>query len=81
MKQLRPVYRDIKDWEIINTQTVYDFSTPPRAIHAIEVLIGTLYMEEVDLHQHYNETTTPITRWITEEEYQYLKQNEGTIIW
>ena len=81
MKNYRPVYRDIKDWAILDERIIHDFSDNERPIHIVEVLIGTLHYEYIGINQHYEERRTPIIRWITRKEYDYLAENEGTVIW
>lgn len=81
MEKMRPIYRDIKDWAILDERTVYDFSENENPIGIVEVLIGTLHYERLDFNQHYEERRTPIIRWITRNEYDYLRANEGTVIW
>lgn len=82
MENMRSMFRDISDWTIIAEKTIHDFSENENPIEVIEVEIGTLDYEELDFpHQHYNVRHTPITRWITRKEYEYLRANEGTIIW
>ena len=81
MKNYRPVYRDIKDWAILDERIIHDFSDNERPIHIVEVLIGTLHYEYIGINQHYEERRTPIIRWITRKEYDYLAANEGTVIW
>jgi hypothetical protein len=81
MKNLRPVYRDIKDWAILDERIIHDFSESETSIEVVEVLIGTLHYEHIDFNQHYEERRTPIIRWITRKEYERLVVNEGTVIW
>ena len=81
MKNLRPVYRDIKDWAILDERIIHDFSDSEVSIEVVEVLIGTLHYEYIDFNQHYEERRTPIIRWITRKEYEHLVANEGTVIW
>jgi hypothetical protein len=81
MKNLRPVYRDIKDWAILDERIIHDFSESETSIEVVEVLIGTLHYEYIDFNQHYEERRTPIIRWITRKEYEHLVANEGTVIW
>lgn len=81
MKNYRPVYRDIKDWAVLEERIVYDYTDNENPISVVEVLIGTLHYEYIDFNQHYNETRTPIIRWITRKQFDYLRANEGTIIW
>jgi hypothetical protein len=81
MKNLHPVYRDIKDWAILDERIIHDFSESETSIEVVEVLIGTLHYEHIDFNQHYEERRTPIIRWITRKEYEHLIANEGTVIW
>ena len=81
MKKLRPVYRDIKDWAVLDTKIINDFTEDENPISVVELLIGTLHYEYLDFNQHYTERRTPIIRWITWNEYNRLRQNDGTIIW
>lgn len=81
MKSLRPVYRDIKDWAVLDERTIHDFSDSENSIEIVEVLIGTLHYEHIGINQRYEERRTPIIRWITRKEYNYLRANEGTVIW
>ena len=73
MKNLRPVYRDIKDWAILDERIIHDFSESETSIEVVEVLIGTLHYEHIDFNQHYEERRTPIIRWITRKEYEHQK--------
>lgn len=81
VEKYRPVYRDIHDWAILDERTIHDFSESENPINVVEVLIGTLHYETVDFNQHYEERRTPIIRWLTRNEYEYLCANEGTVIW
>ena len=81
MKNYFPIYRDVKDWAILEQKTIHDFSDNENPIEIVKLLIGTLHYQEIDLFQHYNENRTPIIRWITRKEYDYLVANEGTVIW
>lgn len=81
MKNYRPIYRDIKDWAILDERIVHDFSEIEKPIEIVELLIGTLHYEQLDFNQHYEERRTPIIRWITRSEFEYLRANEGTVIW
>ena len=81
MKNFSPLYKDIKDWQVLETKTIYDFTPNENPIEVIKVLIGTLCFDEVDINQHYINSMTPITRWITRSEYKRLLKNEGSIIW
>lgn len=80
MKNYRPIYRDIKDWAILDECIIHDFSANENPIQVVEVFIGNLYYEETDFHYHSQQKRTPITRWITRSQYEYLKKNEGIII-
>ena len=81
MKNYRPIYRDIKDWAILDERIIHDFSEMEKPIEIVELLIGTLHYEQLDFNQHYEERRTPIIRWITRSEFEYLRANEGTVIW
>ena len=81
MKNYRPIYRDIKDWAILDERIIHDFSEIEKPIEIVELLIGTLHYEHLDFNQHYEERRTPIIRWLTRTEYDYLRANEGTVIW
>ena len=81
MKNYRPIYRDVKDWAVLEERTIHDFSETERPIPIVELLIGTLHYEYIDFNQHYEERRTPIIRWLTRAEYDYLRANEGTVIW
>ena len=81
MKNYRPIYRDIKDWAILDERIIHDFSEIEKPIQIVELLIGTLHYEHLDFNQHYEERRTPIIRWLTRAEYDYLRANEGTVIW
>lgn len=81
MKNYRPIYRDIKDWAVLDERTIHDFSDFEHSIQVVEVLIGTLHYEYIDFNQHYEERRTPIIRWITKHNYEQLLKNEGTVIW
>lgn len=81
MKNYRPIYRDIKDWAILDERIIHDFSEIEKPIEIVELLIGTLHYEQLDFNQHYEERRTPIIRWITRSEFEYLRANEGTVIW
>lgn len=81
MKNYHPIYRDIKDWAILDEQIIHDYTENENPISVVELLIGTLHYENIDFNQHYIEKRTPIIRWLTRKEYEYLRTNEGTIIW
>lgn len=81
MIKLHPIYRDIKDWAILAEETIHDFSEAENKIEVVELLIGTLHYEELDFNHRYSERRTPIIRWLTRKEYDYLRANEGTVIW
>lgn len=82
MKNYRPTYFDVSDWSIIEEKVVNDFTENENPISIVEVLIGSLEVEELGIiNQRYSSSRTPITRWITRGEYDYLCANEGTVIW
>lgn len=81
MKKYRPIYRDVHDWAILEERIIHDFSENETPIQVVEVLIGTLHFDSIDFNMHYEERRTPIIRWLTRNEYDYLRANEGTVIW
>lgn len=81
MKNYRPNYRDVKDWAILDERTIHAFNEDETPIEVVEVLIGTLHYEYLDFNYHYSDTRTPIVRWISRKQYEYLLKNEGTVIW
>lgn len=61
-----PVYRDVKNWLIIDERTIYDYGDIATPFVAVNVLIGTLHRED---------TRIPITRWMLREEYnKYIER-------
>lgn len=81
MEKMRPIYRDIKDWGVLAEETFHDYSENENEIVYVELLIGTLHYETIDINQHYTERRTPIIRWISKKQYENLLRNEGTVIW
>lgn len=81
MEKMRPIYRDIKDWAVLDSEIIHDFTEQENEIEALEVCIGTLHYESIDFNHHYSERRTPIIRWITRKQYNYLCEHEGTVIW
>ena len=81
MKNYRPIYRDVKDWAVLDEQIIHDFTENENPISVVEVLIGTLHYEAIDFNQHYTESRTPIIRWITKKQYDYFIENAKTVIW
>lgn len=81
MTEMRPVYRNIKDWAVLDKKTIHDYSENEKPIEIVQVLIGKLHYQIVDFNQHYSEKKTPIIRWITKKSYEQLLKNEGTVIW
>lgn len=81
MKKYRPIYRDVHDWAILEERIIHDFSENETPIQVVEVLIGTLHFDSIDFNMHYEERRTPIIRWLTRNEYDYLRANEGAVIW
>lgn len=81
MKKYRPIYRDVHDWAILEERVIHDFSENETPIQVVEVLIGTLHFDSIDFNMHYEERRTPIIRWLTRNEYDYLRANEGVVIW
>ena len=82
MANMHSSFDDVSNWKIIAQKTIHDYSENELPIEVVEVEIGTLYIEELDFpHQHYNMHHTPITRWISRKEYDYLRTNSGSVIW
>ena len=82
MMNMRQSFKDIKDWEVLSSKIIYDFSDDENPIEVIEVEIGTLYRDEIDVSgTHYSETASPIIRWISRDEYNILRAHEGMIVW
>ena len=81
MKNHFPIYRDVKDWAILETRILHDFTELENSIEVVCVLIGTLHYESIGLFNKYESRRTPIIRWITKKQYEHLLKNEGVIIW
>lgn len=81
MQNYQPIYRDVRDWAVLDSCIIHDFSEVERPIEALEVLIGTLHYEAIDFNQRYMERRTPIIRWLTREQYEHLLLNAGNVIW
>ena len=81
MKNYYPIYRDIKDWAILDSITIHDFTETEHPIEVVELLIGTLHYQSVDFNQHYEEKRTPIIRWLTKKQYEYLLNKNSEVIW
>ena len=61
-----PVFREVNNWLIIDTQIIYDYGDIPSPVTVVNVLIGTL---------HRNNDRTPITRWMTREQFnKYIER-------
>lgn len=70
----RTVYKDIKNWEILETKIFHDFTENENPFSVVKVKIGNLYNGTED-------SPYPIIRWISANEYNRLCKNAGTIIW
>ena len=70
----RTVYKDIKDWEILETKIIHDFTEDEIPFSVVKVKIGNFYNEKED-------SPYPIIRWISTNEYYNLCKNAGIIIW
>ena len=81
MKNQYPIFRDVKDWAILDTKIIHDFTDDENPIKIVEVLIGTLHYEHIGLFEKYESRRTPITRWITQNQYEHFLKNEGVVIW
>lgn len=81
MKSYRPLYKNVENWQVLDKIDIHDFSAEENSFSVVQVLIGDLQIEEVDLNQHYVKAITPITRWISYNEFMRLKKHAGTVIW
>lgn len=64
-----PSYRDVENWVPINMAIIHDYSEFEMEIPVVNVLIGTLHLD--------NNTRTPITRWMTQKSFLSLKEKYG----
>lgn len=62
-----PVYRDVKDWIIIDCDTIYDFTDKEQEIPIVNILIGVLRKD--------NGQRSPITRWMTRKTFYWWKEH------
>lgn len=79
MSNLYPRYKDVSDWTVLDKKTIHmydEFETP---VEVVQVEIGTL--SSIDSYTMHISPIGPITRWLSKKEYDYLRANEGTIIW
>ena len=81
MKSMRPIYRPISQWKILEIHTVNDFTNDSPLFEAVEVEIGTLYTDSININNSVVSTTTPIIRWISCDQLKRLNQYEGMVIW
>ena len=82
MEKYYPIYRDIKDWTILDEMVAHDFSEEEHPIKMVKLLIGSLHYDCINLILNvHHEHETPIIRWMSKKQYEYLKKNEGTVIW
>ena len=81
MNNMRAIYRDIKDWAVLDKKIIHDYTPSENPIEIVLVLIGTLHYTDFDFFNQIEQKRTPITRWITLKKYNYLKDHEGEIIW
>lgn len=71
-------YYDIDQWQVIDRLVIHDFSDNP--INVLNVQIGKVYY----LNNSLNPTeckVSPITRWITEDRYQFFIKKQGAVLW
>jgi len=73
MENFYPVYEKVENWSVIDSRTIHDFTENEHPFEAVNVKIGNLVYD--DNH------TSPITRWITRNEYEYFLNNAGIVIW
>ena len=81
MKNLHPLYRPISQWKVLETYACHDFTEFAATIEAVKVEIGTLYADHININNTLTSVTTPIIRWLTRKQFDYLNKNEGMIIW
>lgn len=64
-----PKYRDVSNWVVLDEKVIYDFGEIEIPIHTVNVLIGTLHYNRIGLNGEIEDARTPITRWITRNEF------------
>lgn len=70
-----PVYRDIQNWVILDNYIIHDYTDDEKEILIVNVLIGTLHYKQVNWEGKEEDKRTPITRWITKNQYyKYMEQ-------
>ena len=77
MKNFYPIYREVKDWAILDEKIVHDYTPAERPIKIVFVLVGTLHYQSIDFNNNYSEKRTPIIRWMTYKEFNTIRNNEG----
>jgi len=70
MKNLRQEFRRPSEWAIIDEKIIHDYSPAERPIEVVNVLIGTLHYEVDGMDGALAKKRTPITRWITKNQYK-----------
>ena len=83
MKYMFPRYKDIKDWDVLETRIIHAYNDDETPIEVVKLQIGILERYEITggLGTHITNNTFPIIRWISKQEYDYLREGEGAIIW
>ncbi len=70
----RTVYKDIEDWEVLETKIIHDFTEDEIPFSVVKVKIGNIYNGTEN-------SPYPIIRWISTNEYYNLRKNAGIVIW
>ena len=78
-----PHYKDITDWDVLETRIIHAYNDDETPIEVVKLQIGVLEKYDVigGLGTHITNDKFPIIRWISKKEYDYLREGEGTIIW
>lgn len=72
-------YYDVEKWIVEDNLTAMSYDETPREIHYVKVNIGKFYqVKRTD--EGFKQTCSPIIRWITLKEYQYLVSKEGVVV-
>lgn len=72
---------EIENWKILDTKIIHNYDEKETPIEIVNVQIGTLERIDMQFNNNFTRDDYIITRWITKNEYNHLKQNSGIIIW
>ena len=81
MMNLRPNYYEMKDWIILDTKVIHMYNDEETPVTALQVKIGMLDVEEININNTYTKRSFSIIRWITKNEFDRLMHGQGIIIW